>query len=98
MRLQSFRAQATSLVGNDLKERGQLGELGRCGLAARLEPLDAVAVVGWSNVNGSATELFLYSNGKMVDLNTLIPTDTGLTLGSVVGINNASRPRSSTGA
>ncbi len=45
-------------------------------------------VVGWSYVAGIGADQFLYSDAKMIDLNTLIPASTGLTLGPVTGINN----------
>lgn len=50
---------------------------------------DKGQVVGWSYVAGNdRVDDFLYSNGKMVDLSTLIPANTGLTLGEAVGIND----------
>lgn len=40
-------------------------------------------------VGDSYGRAFLYKNGKMVDLNSLIPADSGWTLGTASGINDA---------
>jgi probable HAF family extracellular repeat protein len=48
-------------------------------------------VVGQANVNlptGLYTVAFLYSNGKMRDLNDLLPANSGWTLSDATGINN----------
>ena len=46
-------------------------------------------VVGWSFVAGNyEIDPFLYSDGKMVDLNTLVPANSGITLSDAVAINN----------
>ncbi len=42
-------------------------------------------VVGWSQTSNGNTDIFVYENGVMTDLNTL----TGYTLGSVYGINDS---------
>src|SRR5215471_9567114 len=48
-------------------------------------------VVGWSNLTytGSVYHAFVYSNGKMQDLNKLIPSNSGWTLSTAYSINDA---------
>jgi probable HAF family extracellular repeat protein len=49
---------------------------------------NAGQVVGDSNTSAGYTRAFLYSDGQMVDLNSLIPSDSGWTLQSAEAINN----------
>jgi len=44
-------------------------------------------VESWS-ANGSVAHAFLWENGSIVDLNSLIPTDSNLQLGVAQAINN----------
>jgi len=46
-------------------------------------------VVGWSQIASGAQHAFLYTNGSMQDLNSLIPSSSGFVLTSAVGINSA---------
>jgi probable HAF family extracellular repeat protein len=46
-------------------------------------------VVGWSQIAGGAQHAFLYTNGAMQDLNSLIPSSAGFVLNSAVGISSA---------
>jgi probable HAF family extracellular repeat protein len=45
-------------------------------------------VVGWSYINISTAHAFLYSGGAMIDMNSLIPTNPGWTLGEGIAIND----------
>ncbi len=51
---------------------------------------DSGQVVGWSNSSSSSTlgQAFLYSGRQMIDLNTLIPADSGWTLRQAQAINS----------
>ena len=65
-----------------------LGSLGGTnGVANALNNSDQV--VGWSQIAGGAQHAFIYSNGTMQDLNLLIPSLSGITLTSAVGIDSA---------
>ena len=46
-------------------------------------------VVGWSQIASGAPHAFLYSGGSMQDLNSLIPSSSGIVLTSAVGIDAA---------
>ena len=46
-------------------------------------------VVGWSQIANGAQHAFLYANGSMQDLNSLIPSSSGFVLTSAVGIDSA---------
>jgi len=46
-------------------------------------------VVGWSQIASGAQHAYLYSNGTMQDLNSLIPSSSGFVLTSAVGIDSA---------
>ena len=46
-------------------------------------------VVGWSQIASGAQHAFLYANGAMTDLNSLIPVSSGIVLTSAVGIDAA---------
>lgn len=51
---------------------------------------DSGQVVGYAYTsNNSAQPAFLYSNGRMTDLNSLLPAGSGWTLTSARAINNA---------
>lgn len=45
-------------------------------------------IVGSTSDNGDNPRAFLYSNGTMVDLNTLLPANSGWVLTEATGINN----------
>jgi len=58
---------------------------------------DSGQIVGWADISGSSnspsspgggTDAFLYSNGQMLDLNSLIAPGSGLTLTDALGIND----------
>jgi probable HAF family extracellular repeat protein len=71
-----------------MSDLGTLGGVNSYGYAVN----SSDQVVGKSQTsNGSEYHAFLYSNGQMVDLNTLIasdPNSVGVTLTSAVGIND----------
>jgi len=46
-------------------------------------------VVGWSQIASGAQHAFLYANGTMRDLNLLIPSASGITLTTAVGIDGS---------
>ena len=74
-----------------LDHDGTMTDLGTLGgyASAATAINDKGQVVGWSYVAGSSrVDSFLYSGGTMVDLSELVTSNTGLTLASVVGINN----------
>jgi probable HAF family extracellular repeat protein len=50
---------------------------------------DAGQVVGYSPTSSGATHAFLYSNGKMIDLNDMVEPSLGWTLTNAIDINNA---------
>ena len=50
---------------------------------------DQGQVVGYSSIAGGKLHGFIDSNGSMVDLNTLIPSGSGLTISVAFGINDA---------
>jgi probable HAF family extracellular repeat protein len=63
-----------------------LGTLG--GNNAAADALNnANLVVGWSEVTDGTHHAFLYANGVMQDLNTLIPPLSGVVLNDAVGID-----------
>jgi probable HAF family extracellular repeat protein len=66
---------------------GSLG--GKNGEAKALNNSDEV--VGWSEIADGTHHGFLYSNGSIRDLNTLIPPLPGVVLSSAVGIDGAGR-------
>jgi probable HAF family extracellular repeat protein len=47
------------------------------------------AVVGESSNNFTTSRGFIYANGKIADLNTLIPTRTGWTISNAIAINGS---------
>ena len=49
---------------------------------------DAGQVVGVSTGVANGNRAFLYQNGAMVDLNTLLPASSGLLLENALAINN----------
>jgi probable HAF family extracellular repeat protein len=48
-------------------------------------------IVGWSQIASGAPHAFLWMNGKMQDLNLLIPPTSGITLIDAVGIDASGR-------
>jgi probable HAF family extracellular repeat protein len=71
-----------------MRDLGTLGS-GPLASSSATDVNDAGAVVGTTTVgNGSATVAFLYRDGKMTDLNTLLPPGSGWRLTSAAGINN----------
>jgi probable HAF family extracellular repeat protein len=46
-------------------------------------------IVGYSTTANGATHAFLYSNGTMVDLNSLVPSDIGVTIQFAFAINDS---------
>jgi probable HAF family extracellular repeat protein len=45
--------------------------------------------VGWATTSGGATHAFLYQNGQMTDVNSLLPSSlSGVTLFGASSINN----------
>lgn len=67
-----------------------LGTLGG-GYSAARAINDGGQVVGDADTAASVTHAFLWQNGNMIDLNTLLPAGTGWELTSAHFINNASR-------
>jgi probable HAF family extracellular repeat protein len=86
-------SSTTSGVTQDvfLYHNGRMFDLGNLGGpgAAPTAVNDKGQVVGWSDVNGATQrDQFVYSNGTMTDLSKLVSASSGITLQSVVGINN----------
>jgi probable HAF family extracellular repeat protein len=78
--------QTPHLIGsNGDVSLGSLG--GTNGVANALN--NSNDVVGWSQLASGAQHAFLYSNGTMQDLNSLIPPGSGVSLVSAVGIDSA---------
>jgi probable HAF family extracellular repeat protein len=50
---------------------------------------DSGTIVGQADVNAYTSDAFIYSGGKMTDLNSLLPAGSGWTLWCATGINNA---------
>jgi probable HAF family extracellular repeat protein len=65
-----------------------LGNLGGAGAVANALN-NSNQVVGWSQIASGAQHAFLYTNGSMQDLNSLIPSSSGFVLTSAVGIDSA---------
>jgi probable HAF family extracellular repeat protein len=86
------------LVHAFLWERGKMRDLGALGAGRNSEALglnEKGQVVGWSQTEGGEKHpaggprvAFLYSHGKMIDLNRLIPPDSGWTLREARAIND----------
>ena len=70
--------------GGPLKDLGTLGGTDSNGLAVNATG----QVVGYSTTVTGATHAFLYSDGRLLDLNDLIPAGSGFTLVDATGINN----------
>ncbi len=66
-----------------------LGNLGAPGILEVNDINDSGQVVGNSTIAPGATHAFLYSDGQMQDLNTLIPADSGWILTDAMKINNS---------
>jgi probable HAF family extracellular repeat protein len=95
---------ATSLVPNPISslraalfENGQAIALGTLGTQSGWEQSEATAmnsngqVVGFSEVtqgNAYSSHAFLYQHGSMIDLNSLIPSSSGVTLSNALFIND----------
>ncbi len=73
------------LIGGTDVALGSLG--GANGAAYALN--NSNEVVGWSQIASGAVHAFLYANGTMQDLNSLIPSSSGIVLTSAVGIDAA---------
>ena len=74
------------ISGNDIS-LGSLG--GTNGVVSALN--NANQVVGWSQTASGVQHAFLYSNGTMQDLNSMIPTSANITLTTAVGIDGSGR-------
>jgi probable HAF family extracellular repeat protein len=67
-----------------MKDLGTLG-----GLSSGAQDVnDPGQVVGSAGISSNERHAFLYSNGQMVDLTSLIPSDSGWTLETAFAINN----------
>lgn len=73
-------------TGNSIK-LGSLG--GSVGYASALNNSDQI--VGWSQTASGAQHAFLWVNGKMQDLNLMIPPTSGIKLIDAVGIDASGR-------
>ena len=81
-----------------LWERGKMRDLGAIGAGRNSEALglnEKGQVVGWSETEGGENQpaggprvAFLYSDGRMIDLNRLIPPDSGWILREARAIND----------
>jgi probable HAF family extracellular repeat protein len=67
-----------------MQDLGTLGGTNSSALALNA----AGQVVGTSDVSQAARHAFLYSNGSMIDLNSAISSQVGLTLTTATGIND----------
>lgn len=69
---------------------GQMIDLGTLGgsYSTATAINDSGQIVGYSKNGNDVSDAFLYSNGKMTDLNSLIPQDSGWTLSDATAINN----------
>jgi probable HAF family extracellular repeat protein len=81
---QNLQAHAFLLTGKTMKDLGTINGQYSWGFAIN----DSGVVVGQATTN-SGYLAFVYSSGKMKDLNKLIPTGTGWQLEDAYGINNA---------
>jgi probable HAF family extracellular repeat protein len=61
-------------LGGDLSQALAINNLGQ--------------VVGWAETGSDNNDAFLYSNGSMLDLNSLIPSNSGWTFQQATGIND----------
>lgn len=70
---------------------GAITDLGTLGgmVSAAYGINDNGDIVGWSTDSANQSRAFLYSNGVMVDLNTLLPAGSGWTLTHAYAINDA---------
>ncbi|MEO8892558.1 MAG: hypothetical protein ABI417_13660, partial [Coleofasciculaceae cyanobacterium] len=73
-----------------LSQNGIVTDLGNLGgISSRAYGINtAGTVVGSSSINSDVTHAFIWRNGKMRDLNNLLPADSGWELNQAVSINN----------
>ncbi|HLV79760.1 MAG TPA: hypothetical protein VKT32_05735 [Chthonomonadaceae bacterium] len=68
---------------------GSMTEIGTLGISSMAHALNSYGlVVGESATSGNGTHAFLYANAGIMDLNTLLPANSGWTLVSAYGIND----------
>jgi probable HAF family extracellular repeat protein len=74
-----------------LYANGVLGDLGTLGgLESTALAIDSGGdIVGRSDISQGGQDAFLYRQGQMIDLNATLPTQSGWTLNSAAGINDA---------
>jgi len=73
-----------------VKDLGTLGE-SLWGESSAFGINGAGQVVGYSDTDSGARHAFLYQDGQMTDLNTLIPPDSGWRLSEAQDINDKGR-------
>ncbi len=84
--LSSGYEQAVLYTNGQALDLGSLGGTNSYGYGIN----DSGVVVGYSDVDGSAdSHAFVYSGGAMIDLNSLIPGNSGWVLLAAYGINDA---------
>jgi probable HAF family extracellular repeat protein len=81
----TFNEHASLWNGSTILDLGTLG-----GAESQADGINAAAaVVGWSNVGTGDRHAFLYTDGTMVDLNSLVDPASGWTLVEATAINDA---------
>ncbi len=84
----TYHAFLSDASGGALHDLGTLGKNG-AGSSYAYGVNDQGQVVGYSMGPTGATDAFLYSNGKMLDLNTLIPNIPGVHLTEAMAISDS---------
>lgn len=80
---------ATEELDACLWTNGSLTDIGTLGISSMAHALNSFGqVVGESVTSGSGIHAFLYLNGGILDLNALLPANSGWTLVSAYGIND----------
>jgi len=80
---------AHAFIADPSGKMKDLGSLVQYGASWGFGINDSGVVVGQAAANGGTDHAFVYSGGKMQDLNSLIPPGSGLTLIEADGINDA---------
>jgi probable HAF family extracellular repeat protein len=76
---------AFAYVNGKMMDLGTLG--GQTSVANGVN--DSGIVVGYSNIAGGGNDAFVYENGQMIDLNSLLAPNSGWTLIAATAINDA---------
>lgn len=88
---ESFREGQATRIATWWKPAGEVVDLGTLGGAesSAADVNNRGEIVGWSLDAGGQRRAFLYANGTMVDLNTLLEAESGWVLLSATAINDA---------